>query len=90
MTEVQAGEADSALGRVEAARERATHPDAGVTPSMETEVQNALLVLKRSDCRPELLERVERISTSLFVMAMAQVNGRPNLYNSQRLRLKKI
>ena len=90
MTSIQEGEADRALGRVEIAREKALDPEGRVTPSMETDVQNALFVLKRNGCRPDLLERVERIATSLFVMAMARVNGRPNLYDSQRLRLRKI
>jgi hypothetical protein len=81
MTSIHEDEADRALCRVEAAREKAVDPDGRVTPSMETDVQNALLVLKRIDCCPDLLERVERIATGLFVMAMARVNGRPNLYN---------
>ena len=90
MTAVQLGGPEWALGRVEAAKAKAVRTDGAVTPSMETDVQNALLVLKRSGCGPDVLERVERISTTLFLMARAKANGRPNLYNSQRLRLRQF
>ncbi len=90
MTAIQAEEADRVLGRVEAVREEALDPNGSVTPSMEVHVQNALLLLKRGDCRSDLLERVERIATSLFIMALARVNNRPNLYHSQRLRLRRV
>lgn len=90
MTAIETNEAERALGRVEAAIEKAVQPDSLVTPSMETDVHNALLVLKRSGCAADILERVERIAATLFLMARARANGRPNLYNSQRLRLRQI
>lgn len=90
MTAIQTTGVDHALGRVEAAVGKALRPGGVVTASMETDVQNALLALKRSGCEPDVLERVERISATLCVMARAKVNGRPNLYNSQRLRLRQI
>ena len=90
MTAFQTTDIDRALCRVEAAVGKALHPGEAVTPSTETDVQNALLVLKRSGCGPDVLERVERIAATLFLMARAKANGRPNLYNSQRLRLAKI
>jgi hypothetical protein len=90
MTATEREKAGLALGRVQAAREKALQPDGLITPSMETDVQNALLVLKRSGCRGDVVQRVERIAATLFLMARAKANGRPNLYNSQRLRLRQI
>lgn len=60
-----------------------------ITPSTEAAVQNALLMLRREGGDPVLIAKMETISTMLFAMAQALRTGRPNLYASRMIRLRK-
>jgi hypothetical protein len=61
-----------------------------ITPAAEAEVQKALSLLRREGGNPDLLRRLEQISITLFALAQSRRNGRPNLYASQMLRMKRL
>ena len=61
-----------------------------IGPASEADIQRALHLLRQSRCDPAYLLRVERISTALFTMSQARLNGRPNLHASQVQRLKRL
>lgn len=81
---------EQALATVDAAVAKVLKQNGLVTPSIEADIQSALLALRRSRCGHDVVQRVERISATLFLMSRAKANNRPNLCDSQRLRLKRI
>lgn len=68
---------------------RAVLAGATITPILQGKVQGALEVLRR-EADAGNVRRAERVSVSLCTLVQAKRNGRPNLYASQLLRLRKI
>ena len=61
-----------------------------VSPASEARIQNALYALRTSRCDRQIVEKFERVATTLCVLLQAKREGRPNLYASQLLRLRKL
>ena len=82
---------DRAVALVERALQSAFRErEVKITASTETDVQNALIILRSGDGDTEILRRVEHISTLLFSITQAQRAGRPNLSASMKLRLRRL
>ena len=82
---------DRAVALVERALQSAFSEREGkITASTETDVQNALIMLRSGGGDMEILRRVEHISTLLFSIMQAQRAGRPNLTASMKLRLRRL
>ena len=82
---------DRAVALVERALQSVFREDQGkITASTETDVQNALLILRSGGSDAEILCKVEHISTLLFSIMQAQRAGRPNLSASMKLRLRRF
>lgn len=82
---------DRAVALVERALQSAFREREGkITASTETDVQNALIILRAGGGDVEILRRVEHISTLLFSIMQAQRAGRPNLTASMKLRLRRL
>ena len=82
---------DRAVALVERALQSAFRErEARITASTETDVQNALIMLRSGGGDTETLRRVEHISTLLFSIMQAQRAGRPNLTASMKLRLRRL
>jgi uncharacterized membrane protein (UPF0182 family) len=62
---------------------------AKITAAAETRIQNALISLKSSGCDRETIRRAEQVMVLLSATSQAQRNGRPNLYASKMLRLRR-
>jgi hypothetical protein len=68
----------------------ALRPDEGaITPATETQVQNAIDLLRKTGEEPDLRVRLEQIAADLRIMANSKRNGRPNLYASRLARLRR-
>jgi hypothetical protein len=63
---------------------------ARITASAETRMQNTLLSLKACGCDRETIRRAEQILVLLAATSQARRNGRPNLYASKMLRLRRL
>ncbi len=63
--------------------------DAEVTPATETQLQNALYLLRQCPHGRDALARLEGIARDLRVMVAARRDGRPNLYASKLARLRR-
>ena len=66
-----------------------SEPGTPISPSVETDVQNALNVLRRDQADAALVQAAEQISVILFTAQRAWINRRTNLYASQLLRLRR-
>ena len=72
------------------ALERATAPDGHVTAATQTCVQNAIDALKSRGGDTLLAEELARAASLLHLMVQARREGRPNLYASKSLRLRRL
>ncbi len=82
--------ADQSIALAHGAIRAALRSEAGITPALETQVQNALHGARAYGCTPAGYETLESASAILASMSHAQRNGRPNLYASRRARLTRM
>jgi hypothetical protein len=81
---------DAAVARARAALDEALRAPARlITPSIETQVQTALDLLRAEKRDDGLLVEFERIAVTLRSMCQALREGRPNFYASRFLRLRR-
>ena len=81
---------EHALAMVRLSLERALGPDDAVTPAVEAQLQNALHLLRSARGDAEALGKLETASAMLQAMLVAKREHRPNLYESKRLRLRRL
>ena len=82
---------DHAIAAAQLALEAAVRPEEGaVTPAIEAQVQHALHLARSAAGDPQIVVRLESISTMLQTMSVAKLEGRPNLYASRLLRLRRL
>ena len=82
---------DHAIAMAQLALEAAVRPEAGaVTPATEAQVQHALHLARSTAGDPQIVARLEAISTMIQTMSVAKLEGRPNLYASRLLRLRRL
>ena len=85
------GPHQDAVRMAELALQQALKPAGGaITAATETQIQNALYVLRCSRSDPAALARFERIATDLRLINEAKREGRPNFCASRLLRLRRI
>ena len=60
-----------------------------ITPAAETQLQNAIDLLRRSEPRTDLLPRLEQMAVDLRTAVNAKIYGRPNLHASRLARLRR-
>ena len=82
--------ADRAVTAAIRTLEQAVTPaDGAITPAAETQLQNAIDLLRRSDARPDLLPRLEQMAVDLRTAVNAKIYGRANLHASRLARLRR-
>ena len=81
---------DDTLRRAELAVGAALRSGDAISACLETQVQNALHAARCTGCDPDLFGRLENTAAIIYAMLLAQRNGRPNLYASKLLRLKRL
>ena len=82
---------DKALEFARLALGKVLRPDGGnVTAASETQVQNALHLLRASSCEPGIVSRFEAAAVQIRILVEAKREGRTNYYASKLLRLRKL
>ncbi|HEY0012093.1 MAG TPA: hypothetical protein VGB79_04485 [Allosphingosinicella sp.] len=85
------GSAGPAILSALAALDAALLPAEGaVTAATETRLQTALYFLRTGGERPDLVAELEGVAASLRLMVEAKRTGRPNLYASKLVRLRRL
>jgi hypothetical protein len=88
--ECAAGSIETALRSARLALQVAVAPvDGAVTPATETQIQNAIDLLRKLATGDARLLRLEQIAAELRIIAGARRSGRPNLYASRLARLRR-
>jgi hypothetical protein len=84
------GAAEGAVRRAFLALEMAVAPANGaVTAATETQVQTAIAMLRGVPDRAETVRRLEEAAVTLRFIVEARRQGRPNLYDSRLVRLRR-
>jgi hypothetical protein len=84
------GSAARALGALGAALDSALSPPGGaITLGTETQVHNALDLLRSARGEPGVVAQLEELAATLRIMMEAKRQGRVNLYASKLARLRR-
>jgi len=86
-----AGTVEHAVQMAAAAIERVLGPNGGdVSAAVETQLQNAVYLVRSSSSDRQLRSRLEDMAASVRILAEAKRQGRTNLYTSRLLRLRRL